>query len=151
MSSQENKELARRFMDEVWNKGNLDFIDEVTAPNHVSHDPASPEDMGGGVEGLRRFTEMYRSAFPDIQMTVEDVIAEGDKVVTRWTARATHQGELMGIPPSGNRVEVTGISIDRIEGGKVVETWSNYDALGMMQQLGVMDASQEHTEEASPT
>jgi steroid delta-isomerase-like uncharacterized protein len=151
MSSQENKELARRFMDEVWNKGNLGFIDEVTAPNHVSHDPASPEDMGGGVEGLRRFTEMYRSAFPDIQMTVEDVIAEGDKVVTRWTARATHQGELMGIPPSGNRVEVTGISIDRIEGGKVVETWSNYDALGIMQQLGVMDPSQEHTEEANPT
>jgi steroid delta-isomerase-like uncharacterized protein len=151
MAAEENKELARRFMDEVWNKGNLDFIDEVTAPNHVSHDPASPEGMGGGVEGSRRFTEVYRSAFPDIQMTVEDVIAEGDKVVTRWTARATHQGELMGIPPSGNRVEVTGISIDRIEGGKVVETWSNYDALGMMQQLGVMDASQEHTEEASPT
>ncbi len=107
--------------------------------------------MGGGVEGLRRFTEVYRSAFPDIQMTVEDVIAEGDKVVTCWPARATHQGKLMGIPPSGNRVEVTGISIDRIEGRKVVETWSNYDALGMMEQLGVMDASQENTEEASPT
>jgi steroid delta-isomerase-like uncharacterized protein len=143
MSSQENKELARRFMDEVWNKGNLDFIDEVTAPNFVSHDPASPEDMGGGVEGVRRFTEMYRSAFPDIQMTVEDVIAEGDKVVTRWTAHATHQGELMGIPPSGNRVKVTGISIDRIEGGKVVETWSNYDALGMMQQLGMVPEPQQ--------
>jgi predicted ester cyclase len=89
---------------------------------HVSHDPASPEGMGGGVEGLRRFTEIYRSAFPEIQMTVEDVIAEGDKVVTRWTARATHQGELMGNPPSGNRAEVTGISIDRIDGSKVVES-----------------------------
>jgi steroid delta-isomerase-like uncharacterized protein len=138
MLREENKELGRRFMDEVWNKGNLDFIDEVTAPNFVSHDPAGPEDMGGGVEGLRRFAEMYRSAFPDIQMTVEDVIAEGDKVVTRWTVRATHQGELMGIPPSGNPVAVTGISIDRIEGGKFVETWSNYDALRMMQQLGVI-------------
>ena len=152
MSAQENKDLARRFMDEVWNKGNLNFIDEVTDPNFVSHDPAGPEDMGGGVEGKRRFTEMYRNAFPDIQMSVEDVIAEGDKVVTRWTVRATHQGELMSIPPSGNRVEVTGISIDRMEGGKFVETWSTYDALGMMQQLGVMDSSsQEHSEEASPT
>ena len=80
MSAQENKDLARRFMDEVWNKGNLDFIDEVTDPNFVSHDPASPEDVGGGVEGVRRFVEMYRNAFPDIQMSVEDVIAEGDKV-----------------------------------------------------------------------
>ena len=92
-------------------------------------EPAGPEYMGGGVEGTRRFTEMYRNAFPDTQMSVEDVIAEGDKVVTRWTVRATHQGELMGIPPSGNRVEVRGISIDRIESGKFVETWSNYDAL----------------------
>ena len=134
------------------NKGNLNFIDEVTDPNFVSHDPSSPEDMGGGVEGTRRFTEMYRNAFPDIQMSVEDMIAEGDKVVTRWTVRATHQGELMGIPPSGKRVEVTGISIDRIEGGKFLETWCNYDALGIMQQLGVMDfSSQEHSEEASLT
>jgi len=152
MSAQENKALARQFMDEVWNKGNLNFIDEVTDPNFVSHDPSSPQDMWGGVEGMKRFTEMYRNAFPDTQMTVEDVIAEGDKVVTRWTVRATHQGQLMGIPPSGNRVEVTGISIDRMERGKFVETWSNYDALGMMQQLGVMDSSsQEHSEEASPT
>ena len=151
MSAQQNKALARRFMDEVWNKGNLNFIDEVTDPNFVSHDPAGPEDMGGGVEGAKQFVEMYRNAFPDTQMSVEDVIAEGDKVVTRWTVRATHQGELMGIPPSGNRVELTGISIDRIEGGKFVETWSNYDALGMMQQLGVMGSSQEHSEEASPT
>ncbi len=138
-----NKELARRFMDEVWNKGNLGFIDEVTAPNHVSHDPASPEDVGGGVEGTRRFVEMYRSAFPDTQMSVEDVIAEGDKVVTQWTVRATHQGELMSIPPSGNRVEVRGISIDRIESGKFVETWSNYDVLGMMQQIGAIPSAEQ--------
>ena len=143
MLGEGNKGLARRFMDEVWNKGNLAFIDQVTAPNFVSHDPVSPENTGGGVEGVRRFAEMYRSAFPDIQMTVEDVIAEGDKVVTRWTVRATHQGELMGIPPSGNPVAVTGISIDRIEGGKFVETWSNYDALGMMRNLA-------HLRDASP-
>ena len=86
---------------------------------------------------------MYRGALPDLLMTVEDLIAEGDKVVTRWTARGTHQGELMGIPPSGNRVEVTGISVDRIEGGKFVEGWANYDALGMMQQIGAVPTAEQ--------
>ena len=86
---------------------------------------------------------MYRSAFPDTQMTVEDSIAEGDNVVTRCTARGTHQGELLGISPSGNRVEVTGISIDRIEGGKFVESWSNYDTLGMMQQIGAVPSAEQ--------
>ena len=130
-------------MDEVYNEGNVDFIDEVVASNLVVHDPTSPEGMSSGVESAKQFVEVYRNAFPDIQMTVEDVIAEGDKVVTRWTVRATHQGELMGISPSGNRVEVTGISIDRIEGGKFVETWSNYDTLGMMQQIGAMASAEQ--------
>ena len=140
---EENKDLARRFMDEVYNKGNLEFIDEVVASNYVVHDPNSPEGVSGGVEGAKQFVEMYRSAFPDIQMTVEDLIAEGDKVVTRWTARGTHQGELMGIPPSGNQVAVTGISIDHIESGKVVESWSNYDTLGMMQQIGAVPSAEQ--------
>ncbi len=81
---------------------------------------------------------MYRSAFPDTQITIEDQLAEGDMVATRWTARGTHQGELMGVPPSGNRVEVAGITISRIEGGKIEEDWDNYDALGMMQQIGAI-------------
>ena len=138
MSAEENKALARRFMDEVYNKGNVDFIDEVVASNLVVHDPTSPEGMSSGVASAKQFVEVYRKAFPDIQLTVEDLIAEGDKVVTRWTARGTHRGELMGIPASGNRVEVTGISIDRIEGGQFVESWSNYDALGTMQQIGAI-------------
>lgn len=141
--SEENKSLAHRFIDEVYNKGNLDFIDEVVAPNWVEHDPSSPEGMSSSLEGAKRFVEMYRNAFPDIQITVEDLIAEKNKVVTRWTARGTHQGELMGIPPSGNRVEVTGINIDRIEGGKVVESWSNYDTLGMMQQIGAVPSAEQ--------
>lgn len=94
--------------------------------------------MSSDAEGAKRFVEMYRNAFPDLRITVEDLVAEGDKVLTCWTARGTHQGEFMGIPPSGNRVEFTGISIDRIEGGKFVESWSNYDALGMMQQIGAV-------------
>src|SRR5215207_2179696 len=141
--SEENKALARRFMEEVWNKGNVDFIDEVVASNYVVHDPATPEGMSEGVEGAKQFFEMYHNAFPDTQMTVDDLITEGDKVVTRWTARGTHQGELMDIPPSGNRVEVTGISIDRIEGGKFVDSWSNYDLLGMMEQIGAIPAAEQ--------
>jgi steroid delta-isomerase-like uncharacterized protein len=141
--SEENKALARRFVDEVYNKGNVDFIDEVVVPNWVEHDPSSPEGMNSGVEGAKRFVEMYRNAFPDLRVTAEDLIAEGDKVVMRWTARGTHQGELMGIPPSGNRVEVTGINIDRMEGGKVVESWSNYDTLGLMQQIGAVPSAEQ--------
>ena len=138
MPGEENKALARRFMEEVYNKGNVDLIDEVVASNWVDHDPSSPPGMSSDVEGAKRFVEMYRNAFPDLQITVEDMIAEGDKVVMRWTARGTHQGELMGIPPSGKQVEVTGINIDRIEGGKFIESWSNYDTLGMMQQIGAI-------------
>ena len=141
--SEGNKDLARRFMEEAYNKGNVDFIDEVVASDYVAHDPNRPEGTGGGTDGAKQFVEMYRSAFPDLQMTVEDLIAEGDKVVVRWTARGTHQGELMGIPPSGNRVEVTGINVDRIEGGKFMETWSNYDALGMMQQIGAVPSAEQ--------
>jgi steroid delta-isomerase-like uncharacterized protein len=141
--SEENKDLARRFMEEAYNKGNVDFIDEVVASDYVAHDPNTPEGTGGGADGAKRFVEMYRSAFPDLRMTVEDLIAEGDKVVARWTAHGTHQGVLMGIPPSGNRVEVTGISVDRIEGGKFVEGWSNYDALGMMQQIGAVPSAEQ--------
>ena len=134
--SEENKALARRWAD-IFNQDNLDLVDEIYAPDFVGHDPAMPEDTRG-VEGAREFYSMYRSAFPDTEITVEDQVAEGDKVVTRWTARGTHQGELMGVQPSGNRVKVMGITISRIEGGKIVEEWDIYDALGMMQAIGAV-------------
>jgi steroid delta-isomerase-like uncharacterized protein len=137
MSAEENKALARRFADDIMNPGNVDAVDEIYAPNYVSHDPTMPEDVRG-VEGAKEFYNMYISAFPDTEITIEDQVSEGDKVVTRWTARGTHQGELMGVPPSGNRVEVAGVTISRIEGGKIVEDWDNYDALGMMQQIGAI-------------
>ncbi len=136
MSAEENKALARRWA-EIFNQANLDLVDEIYAPDCVLHDPTMPEDTRG-VDGAREFYSMYRSAFPDTEITIEDQLAEGDKVATRWTARGTHQGELMGVPPSGNRVEVAGITISRIEGGKVAEEWDNYDALGMMQQIGAI-------------
>ncbi len=135
--SEENKALVRRLLEEVFNEGDLDLIDELFADEFVFHDPASPEEIRGP-EGARQYVEVYRSAFPDVHVTLEDQVAEGDRVATRWTARAAHRGELMGVPPSGNQVEVTAISIDRISGGKFVETWEIYDALGMMQQIGAV-------------
>jgi steroid delta-isomerase-like uncharacterized protein len=112
-------------------------VDELFAPHCVLHDPAVPGEVRGP-EGIKQYVGMYRSAYPDTRFTVEDQIAEGDEVVTRWTGRGTHQGELMGTPPTGQEVTVTGIEFDRVSGGNLEETWVNYDALGMMQQLGVI-------------
>src|SRR3712207_918616 len=128
--SEENKALARRWAD-IFNQGDLDLVEEIYVPNYVEHDPTMPEDVRG-VEGAREFYSMYTSAFPDTEITIEDQLAEGDTVATRWTARGTHQGELklMGVPPSGNRVEVMGVTISRIEGGKIVEEWDIYDEIG---------------------
>jgi steroid delta-isomerase-like uncharacterized protein len=134
--SEENKALARRWA-EILNQGNFDLVEEIYAPDFVDHDPTMPEDVRGP-EGAREVYSMYRSAFPDAEVTIEDQVAEGDTVATRWTGRGTHQGELMGVPPSGNRVEVMGVTISRIEGGKIVEEWDIYDALGMMQAIGAV-------------
>ena len=134
--SGENKALARRWAD-IFNQGNLDLVDEIYAPDYVDHDPTMPEDVRG-VEGAREFYSMYRSAFPDTEITIEDQVSEGDTVATRWTGRGTHQGELMVVPSSGNRVEVMGVTISRIESGKIVEEWDIYDALGMMQAIGAV-------------
>jgi len=138
MSTEDNKALDRRGFEEVWNKGNLAVVDELNDANVVTHNPPGPPLRG--TEAFKQFVLMYRSAFPDVQLTIEDQIAEGDKVVTRWTARGTHQGELMGIPPTGKQATVTGITVGRVANGKFVESWSNFDALGMMQQLGVVPA-----------
>ena len=135
MSVEENKRNNRRFYEEVWNGGNLDIIDELVAPNGVFRDPTTTVQ---GPAGLRQYVTMYRTAFPDTHFTIEDVIAEGDTVVTRWTARGTHKGELQDIPPTGKQVAMTGIVINRLFNGKLEEGWSNFDALGMLQQLGVI-------------
>jgi steroid delta-isomerase-like uncharacterized protein len=136
-TAEENKTIVGRVWEEFFIQGNLDKADEFFSPDYVNHDPAAPKDRHGPEE-LRQFLSMYRNAFPDMQFSIEDVIAEGDQVVVRWTLRGTHQGELMGIPPTNNQVTVTGMSIERVSGEKIVETWDNYDALGLMQQLGVI-------------
>ena len=137
MQAEDNKTVIRRFLKEVFEGGELDLIDELFAPDYVLHDPVVPEEVRGP-EGMKQYVSMYRSAYPDTHFTIEDQVSEGDRVVTRWTGQGTQQGELMGIAPTGNQVTVTGIEIDRISGGKIEETWVSYDALGMMQQLGVV-------------
>jgi steroid delta-isomerase-like uncharacterized protein len=136
-SSEENKAISRRADEELFDRGNLDVADELFAPNFVFHDPASGEDWHGP-ESVKRYATMMRAAFPDLHYAVEGQIAEGDKVVTRYTASGTHQGELMSVAPTGSRVEIRDISITRIKGGKIEEIWESYDDLGMMQQLGVV-------------
>jgi len=136
MLAEENKAIARRWFEEIYNKGDLVVADDIIGTNFVLHDPNSP--LIRGPEGFKQSVISNRTAFPDIHFTVEDQIAEGDKVVTRWTVCGTHRGDLIGIAPTGEKVAVVGISIARMAGGKIVESWDSWDALGMMQQLGVV-------------
>jgi steroid delta-isomerase-like uncharacterized protein len=137
--SEESKALIQRFVEEAFNKGNVDVANEVYASTFVAHDPTIPEGQGSP-EQVKQFVNTYLSAFPDGHTTVEDLISDGEKVAYRWTFRGTHQGELMGIPPTGKQVTVTGITINRVSRGKLEEQWNNFDQLGMLQQLGVAPA-----------
>ena len=137
MSVKENKALALRGIEEVWNQGKLDVVDELYAPDYVYHDPGNPQGWHGQ-EGIRQAVSTYRAAYPDLHFAVEDVVAEGDRVVLRWTGTGTHQGNLMGIPPTGKHVTTPGMNLIRYEAGKAVEEWSGWDTLGMMQQIGVI-------------
>jgi len=136
-----NKALLQSYFEEVANKGNLDLIDEMVAPDYVGH---MPEGEAIGIEGAKQHIMVFRSAFPDLSFTYNDMIAEGDKVAVRYTVRGTHEGTLMGIiPPTGKQITMTGIAIFQIVGGKIVGAWSIPDMLGVMQQLGVMPATHE--------
>jgi steroid delta-isomerase-like uncharacterized protein len=138
MSAEENKAMQRRLFAEFFSKGKLEVADEIFASDHVYYNPETPEGIHGP-EGMKRFVVgTFRSAFPDLRGTVEDQVAEGDKVVMRWTARGTHQGELQGLPPTGKRVKVAGMVVSRSAEGKFVESWEVYDTMGMMRQLGLV-------------
>ena len=136
--SDANKTVSRRLTEEAFNQGNYDVIEELVAPTFVNHDPTTGDTKGP--QGTRELIEGYRSAFPDLKLTIEEQVAEGDLVATRWTARGTHKGELMGIAPTGKESTVTGMSIEKIKDGKIVESWNNWDTLGMMRQLGAIPA-----------
>jgi predicted ester cyclase len=136
MSLEENKAKMRRFHEEVLNRGNLSVVDELLTTDFVEH--AAPPGTAPGAEGVKQMIMMFRTAFPDLHLTEEDWIAEGDKVVCRYTIRGTHKGEFMGIAPTGKQVVITGIEIVRFEGGKPVEHWEEMDMLGLLQQLGAI-------------
>lgn len=148
MTIEQNKNVSRRLREECFSKGNLSVADELMAPNALLHDPMHPG--VAGPEGMKQIARIYRGAFGDLRMTIEDQIAEGDRVVTRWTASGTHTGNLLGIPPTHRKVTVTGIDIDRIADGKIKESWSNWDAIGMFRQLGLSSQQLQQVLTAAP-
>ncbi len=137
MRGEELKAIARREVDEIFTAGDLAVVDELYAADYIGHDPTRPEPIRGPA-GVKEQVSGYRTAFPDLQLTADEIVAEGDLVVTRWTGRGTHTGELMGIAPTGKEVTVSGITIARLANGKIAEEWELMDALGMMVQLGAV-------------
>ncbi len=139
MSATENKAIVRRFIEEAFNKNNTAVIDEVCASDYTHHDSLAPSARSGPA-ALKEVLSVYHTAFPDMRLTIDEQVAEGDKVVTRWSGRGTHRGELMGLAPTGRPATVTGIQIDRITGGKFTEGWVNWDPLGLLPELGAIRA-----------
>ncbi len=139
MSTEQNKATARRWFSDIIVEGKLAVVDEIFAPNHVMHDPhAPPGGWPNGPEGLKMLVTIFGGGFSDWAITVEDQIAEGDRVATRWAASATNTGPLQGMPPSGKPIQVTGVNVARFANGKIVETWSNFDMLTLLQQVGAI-------------
>ena len=135
--------IARGYIQAVWNEGRLDRLEEFVAPGFTDHESTFPF-TARGVEGLRRVLLFFRTAFPDVHWTVEDTIAEGAKVVLRFTARGTHRGSVFGFPGTGRRITVTGLTIFRIENDRIAEAWTQWDTLGLLQQIGVADPTAIH-------
>jgi steroid delta-isomerase-like uncharacterized protein len=136
--SEENKEKVRRFMEEAFGQGKTEVLDEVVDPDFVCWDPNSETGEIRGLDTIKGEVGYFQSAFPDFFWRVEDQVAEGEKVTTRYTFGGTHQGEFFGVPASGRRVEISGINVDRFEGGKLVEEWASYDLLGGLSQIGAI-------------
>jgi steroid delta-isomerase-like uncharacterized protein len=136
MSTEQNKALVHRFFEEF----STTIVDELYVADYIHHDPGLPPEMQRGRDAYKQLVTMFRTGFPDIKVTVEDLVAEGEKVVARWTWRGTNQGEFQGMPPTGKQVTGSGISIHRLASGKFAEAWVNFDTLGMLQQLGVIPA-----------
>jgi steroid delta-isomerase-like uncharacterized protein len=130
-----HSDTSRRLLEEAFSQGNLSVVDELADENLINHDPADGGEYSGR-EAAKQQIKMYRAAFPDLVVTIDDIFESGDRVAMRWTARGTHRGELMGLAPTGTQTTTTGITIDRYADGKVVESWTNWDTLGLMRQLG---------------
>lgn len=147
MSTEENTSIARHYLEEVWNRGNVAILDEALAADYVFHDGAGR--MVRDIETLKRNISAWRTAYPDFHMMIEDAFAEGDKVALRWTIHFTHRGEsenipmemLRNVPPTGKQVRFVGMDIYHFRGGKIVEAWRTWDRLGLLQQVGVVPTS----------
>jgi steroid delta-isomerase-like uncharacterized protein len=133
--AERNKLLVRRWFEDVFNRGNVALVDELFATDYILHDPATP--VPAGREGARQFVTLYHAAFPDAHITIEEMVAEGNTVVTRWTGRGTQKGDLPAIPASGKAVVVTGFTVSHIIGDRIATDYLNWDTLGMLRQLGV--------------
>jgi predicted ester cyclase len=133
-----NKEIVRRALEEPWR--NPDVLEELVSSDYVGYDPASPEPIRG-IQGAKENVEQYRSAFEGAQITVKEQLAEGDLVATRWEGRGRHTGEIMGIAPTGKEAVVSGQTLSRVTNGKIVEEWTNWDTLGMLQQIGAVPSA----------
>lgn len=140
MSAENNKQVVTRWYQDVLTDGNLGLIDELFAPTYTHHEEIVPGGWPRGSAGAQAIAHTYRTASNDIRYTIEDQLVEGSKVVTRWTAHGTHTGSFLGAPGSGKQYTISGISIERIENGKIAETWSNWDLMGLMVQLGLVPA-----------
>jgi steroid delta-isomerase-like uncharacterized protein len=136
MSTPENKAIIRRLFEEGLSTGDMALLDEIVAQDFTLH--GAPPGLPSGREGLKLLVGMFRSAFPDYRDSIEDLVAEGDKVVVRWTFRGTHTGDFQGIPATGKHVKTTGISIFRVDDGKIKDDWTIIDMVGLLQQLGVV-------------
>ena len=139
MANEQNEAVVRRTFD-AFNSGDTSTAEELIAEGAKGHDPAQPEDSIGP-DGFRQTIELYRSAFPDLTFTIDEIFSDGDMVCTRWSSTATHDGELMGIAATGNQTTVTGISIDKVVDGKVAESWVQWDNMGLLQQIGAFEAA----------
>ena len=137
----DNRQIVQRFIDECWNQGNLNTVMELVANDCRYHDPVFPS-LTSGAENIKNHIQTCRSGFPDLRFTIDDTIAERNEVVIHWTGAGTHKGQFLGMPPTNKKASVTGTSIFRIEGGKIVEEWASWNLMSMMEQLGITMAPQ---------
>jgi len=144
MTPEENKAIVNQFYDELFNKKNIDYIDQIVSPDFVDHNPEP--DQGPGVEGVKQGFTVFANAFPDMTVNVDLQVAEKDYVASRITVKGTHTGEMKGMPPTNKPMTITGIDIIRFQDNKCVERWGDFDQLGMMQQLGAIPEPEQATE-----
>jgi steroid delta-isomerase-like uncharacterized protein len=148
MSLEANKEVIRAYVETIFNQRQVERADELVAPDYLDH-TALPG-QAPGLEGAKQKWAMYLAGLPDLRVTIEELVAEGDKVAVRRSYAGTHRGELLGIPPTGKQVRLGGISIFRLDGGKIAEQWEQLDRLALMQQLGVLPTPGQGTSQAQP-